>query len=391
MVQKCPSPSFQGGRHTRTRLRQLIIVVGSALFVHSIATVHLSHRTVVPGTACQPEPTTAADPALSFLCDDPAISFLQVLDPPPISVRPKVLCIVLTHGKNHETRLQTILDTWGQKCHQFIAASDLDEPLRKAIKVNATSGYWSIWDKLMKTLQLVVQNDSTPPPQQQQQHQQSFDWILKADDDTYVIMENLLSFLYNITNEDTHNQPLVYGRTMPWPKLKVFKDQFKGWFHEEHNKGFGERFYQKFSPKETLVYPHGGPGYIMNYKYASTLVNAYFHSDDVVKGRVSEDLANAVTMLYRDIRPHSTIDTFTGRERSHPESPRTMYDNPNWLPFMQENIQHRGDGVECCSPSSISYHHVCDREMRLLHYQLYSCPKRRTGEFGLARHQKLGT
>lgn len=294
---------------------------------------------------------------LSFLCRDPAVSFLRIEErlPEPL---PKILCVVLTQGSRHSTRLDAILETWGRKCHRFIAASDEQDHARLAYRIDAQQGYWGIWDKLMQSLRIILKDNI------------EFDWILKADDDTYVIMENLLSFLSNITNDET--QPLIYGRTMPWPRLSELKD-FIGWFETPNDQAFRDRFFVKFPDKnQRLVYAHGGPGYFMNRKYVQILVDAYFHSADAVNGRASEDLANAFTMLYRNIVPHSTIDS-QGKERSHPESPRTMYLNPKWLPWVQEAIQNRADGPDCCSPTSISYHHVNHLEMKLLDYQLYKC------------------
>ncbi len=295
---------------------------------------------------------------LSFICNDPAISFLVHSNPPP-DAPPKILCVVLTQASRHATRLDAILETWGRKCHHFIAASDEEDLSRRAFRIEAQQGYWGIWDKLMQTLRIVLEQKI------------DFDWILKADDDTFVIMENLLSFLSNSTRNET--QPLIYGRTMSWPRLVELKD-FIGWFETPNDKAFRDRFFTKFPDRNRrLVYAHGGPGYLMNRKYIQVLVDAYFHSVDAVNGRVSEDLANSFTMLYRNITPHSTIDS-QGKERSHPESPRTMYSDPKWLPWVQEAIQNRGEGARCCSPTSISYHHVNHLEMKLLEYQLYTCP-----------------
>lgn len=298
-------------------------------------------------------------PELSFLCEDSAVAKLIQVGS-PTDPAPRILCLVLTHEASHATRLDAILETWGRRCHSFLAASDKEDLSRRAHRVEAEPGYWGIWDKLMQTLRMILEKNM------------EFDWILKADDDTYVIMENLHKFLANGTLDEMQSQPLIYGRIMPWPKLGELGNSF-GWFQSPEQKEFRDRFFVKFpNKKERLRYAHGGPGYVMNRNYVQTLVDAYFHSADVVHGRISEDLANAFTMLYRNITPHSTMDAH-GKERSHPESPWTMYANPRWLPWVQEAIQNRGDRSNCCSPTSISYHHVNHREMKLLEYQIYNC------------------
>lgn len=365
---------------------------------------------------------------LSFLCHppNPSISYLQIAAPPtpllhidPVGEasnatnfgtmnRPTILCLILTQASSHSTRLETIYRTWAKLCDGFMAASDQDDPKLGAFAIPADTGYWGIWDKVMQSLQILLEPLAADPStlkfsspvtarqaqlkyQVQRQWQQdkvhnplpSYDYIFKADDDTFAIMENLHEFLHNLTlpyadstargQEELYENPRVYGRRMPFPKIKLLKEW--GWFDgPEQQQGFGKRLYAKFPKNTTVVYPHGGPGYVMNRKYAQILTNAYFYSQDVAKGLISEDIGNAVTMMYRDIYPNSTFDVHTGRERSHPESPATMYANPKWLPWVQEKIQHRGTGKKCCSPSSISFHHVNHREMQLLWYQLYTCP-----------------
>jgi hypothetical protein len=146
-----------------------------------------------------------------------------------------------------------------------------------------------------------------------------------------------------------------------------------GWFPATENREFGKRFYQKFSVNDTVTYPHGGPGYVMNWKYVERLVQEST-GKSVVRGAISEDLANAVTMKYHDIFPQPSLDK-SGRQLFHPEAPQVMYENPSWLARVQLGIETvQGDG--CCSPFSVSYHHMQPSAMRLLEYQLYECPHR---------------
>jgi len=331
-----------------------------------------------------------AIPELELLCQDPSTSFLQVASVPSHvpnnnnnathsskqeqqqkQQHPKILCVVLTQGSNHKTRLETVLEIWGYQCHRFIGASDIDDPTRYAYHIKgATEGYNGIYSKLMYTFRQILQMNIT------------FDWILKADDDTHVIMENLYAFLESQQQQNQQQdqtKPIVYGRTMPWPKLVEVPNL--GWFRTEEDEIFRQKFYMKFpSDTQRLIYVHGGPGYIMNRRYVEMTVEAYFESKDAVKGLISEDMAQSFNMLYRDIHPQSTYDPITRRERSHPESPRTMYENPYWLPVVQLWIQNTAAGEGCCSPTSISYHHMTPRDMRTLDYQLFACPKKNNND-----------
>lgn len=341
----------------------------TALFLLLVAIyLYNWHQAIFDASALQPSSSsslTSSETKIKDLtCSDPSISFLEIAAVP--ANPPRILCLILSHSGNHQRRVKPILETWGRRCDKLIVASNQTDASVGAVSINSQDGYWGIWDKLVQSLRHV---------QQAPEYRQNYDWILKVDDDSYVIMENLKSFLATaLSKQELTSESLIFGRTMPWPKLKDLA-QFPGWFQSKGNKAFGKRFFEKFQPSDTLVYAHGGPGYVMNWKYVDLLVQVYEENENVVKGRLSEDLANAATMMYHNVVPKSTFDVTTQRERSHPEPPMTMYDNPEWLPWMQKGAEHFGDGPHCCSPTSISYHHVKPHLMRMMEYQLYECPR----------------
>jgi hypothetical protein len=326
----------------------------------------------------------------------------------------------MTQWSNHDTRIRTIWDTWGKRCDKLIVSSTANDPSINAIDIQATLGYWGLWDKLGATLQYLLEH----------YRHEGYDWIFKADDDTYVILENLRAFLANHPEEEEEEEiedvkgrdgsskgrirtiqnknnltgtivqhdndtsgngnndppPLIYGRIMTLPTLSILKDDW-GWFTNvlgpnQVDKRFGKKLYAKFNATSTpFSYAHGGPGYIMNWKYIEVLMDIIQHDkttathSDTLHGHIGEDTANALTMLYHyNITPSSTRDVLSGLERMHPESPTVMYDNPSWLVEKQLHIDHIGTGVACCAPDSISYHHVTPEEMRLIDLQLYVCP-----------------
>ena len=455
-------------------------------------------------------PTFNFTKLIDITCNNPSVNMVTVASKKEqiskvTGKSPRILCIVLTHSEAHTTHIPIIQQTWGKKCTKLLFASDkegntediVDEHLRhmnrdtgdgddptagdpsvvgggsddeakhnasndndneenrhnrngrnnkhsEIIHIKSDVGYWGIWDKLLQTLLYVHTHYRIG---------HDYDWILKADDDTYFVMENLKAFLAKqidlreelqqakqqgeqqqsmtinnthntviggssrefrsriIQNEqniqyfrtsftnyttptdndittinnrklygslDIYNEPIVFARTMPFPK---YKDLYiwKNWLSDKKNYWFGRKFNKTGIDTEhgTVIYPHGGPGYIMNWMYVDMLVDSFVGRDPKsrVRGRVSEDIANAITMLYRGVTPYSTRDPSTNLERSHPEPPEIMYDNPKSLKNAQVNIENTGYGVKCCSPSSISYHHVRPEHMKLIDYQLYECPK----------------
>jgi hypothetical protein len=320
----------------------------------------------------------------------------------------------VTHQDNHNTSAQAIWDTWGQKCDHLIMSSNANDPSIHAIDMKARPGYEQLWHKLELALQYLqsnyyYNNNNNRPPRKKRDVESidnteegaedslniQFDWILKADDDTYVIMENLKAFLayqrnhglipqvYNTVTNTWEDAPMVYGRTMPYPTLRTLFE-WENWFTNPHNHYFGDSIRERYNiDTTTLMYPHGGPGYIMNWKYLQILLAALTTDspNERVRGKMPDDMASALTMLYRGIQPTSTRDLQgTGLERSHPEPPQVMYDNPSWLHVAQVNLQHTGYGKNCCAPSSISYHHLDHEAIRRLQYQLYTCPNQKEGE-----------
>ena len=97
----------------------------------------------------------------------------------------RVLCLIMTMSKDLETRARAVNETWVKRCDRhfflltskekrddFITIDDIPDN-RKNIVLKIRRAYEIIWEKYIN----------------------EFDWILKADDDTYVVMENLKYFV----------------------------------------------------------------------------------------------------------------------------------------------------------------------------------------------------
>ena len=92
--------------------------------------------------------------------------------------------------------------------------SDSDLP---TVRLNVTEGRDKLWAKTKNAFTYVYRN-----------HHQDYDWFVKADDDTYMIMENLRFLLKDFNTSD----PLYFGR------------KFKPYVHQGYmSGGAGEFFY----------------------------------------------------------------------------------------------------------------------------------------------------
>ncbi|XP_070566807.1 glycoprotein-N-acetylgalactosamine 3-beta-galactosyltransferase 1-like isoform X2 [Ptychodera flava] len=146
----------------------------------------------------------------------------------------RILCIVTTWPKTM-SRLQAVKQTWGKRCNKIVYVSSSASPERQVIGLNVTEGYEMLWGKTKAAFQYVRNH-----------HSDDADWFLKADDDTYVILENLRTFL------DAHDpQNLIY---------------------------FGHRFHY---PETNQSYMSGGAGYTLSKAGLVRLVDVGLSNDSL--------------------------------------------------------------------------------------------------------------
>ena len=74
-----------------------------------------------------------------------------------------------------------------------------DDPDMPFVYLNITDIYDRITDKTFKTMEYIYENLMN-----------DFDWFLRANDDTYIIMENLRLFLAN----KCANELKIYGKVL---------------------------------------------------------------------------------------------------------------------------------------------------------------------------------
>jgi glycoprotein-N-acetylgalactosamine 3-beta-galactosyltransferase len=300
----------------------------------------------------------------------------------------RILCFVMTHSGYHDTRVSAVWKTWGPKCDSLLVSSNVTDPSLNALAISADGSYLGLWEKLNTTLQYIYNNHFAPAAAaaaatRDSSSLSSFDWILKADDDTYVVMENLRSYLSSIsereTTSSTSTTPIILGRRYASPRYRNLKSK-DTYFNHSSNRAFGRRFYQKINKNKPVFYNYGGAGYVMNRPYLERFVQvATSTTEDVFLrgGQPPEDQALGVVMAYHDIWPRITYDD-KNRDRFHMEAPWTMYDPPA-LDLERFNRAHKAAGVwkrgfECCAPESITFHHLTPQQMMDLDHQLYHCP-----------------
>lgn len=117
----------------------------------------------------------------------------------------RILCWVLTYPKNHLTKAAAVKDTWGKRCNKLVFISTSPDENLDILLVNVTEDRRHLWGKTMKGLKQIYEKFGS-----------DYDWFLKADDDSYVFLENLRHFLFAYSP----NFPIYFGC-----KLKPYVEQ----------------------------------------------------------------------------------------------------------------------------------------------------------------------
>lgn len=104
----------------------------------------------------------------------------------------RILCMIVTMPKNHKTKAQHVRDTWGRRCNKIIFISSGFDPDLETIDAHVKESREFLWEKTKFLFQLAYDK-----------YLNEFDFFLKADDDTYMFMENLRHMLIQYNPDES--------------------------------------------------------------------------------------------------------------------------------------------------------------------------------------------
>ncbi|KAJ8318826.1 hypothetical protein KUTeg_003917, partial [Tegillarca granosa] len=96
----------------------------------------------------------------------------------------RVLCWIMTGPKNLDTKATAIKLTWAKRCNKFIFFSSVTNKTFPTVGLNVSEGRQHLTAKTVQAFLYCYVH-----------YGKHFDWFVKADDDTYIIAENLRYFL----------------------------------------------------------------------------------------------------------------------------------------------------------------------------------------------------
>jgi len=243
----------------------------------------------------------------------------------------RILCWVLTGPENHEARAKHVKATWGQRCNKLIFMSSESDANLPAVKLeDSAEGRDNLWGKTKRAFKYVHDN-----------HLEDAEWFLKADDDTYAIMENMRFMLepYNAS------QPLYFGC--------------------------------KFSPFIKQGYMSGGAGYLLSKEALVRFVNEGLHAPDEVCKTSSDDGAEDVEMgkcmenlgvIAGDSRDNGGHMRFLPFIPEHHLTPHIFGPDFWWYKYSFYPIV---EGMRCCSDTAVSFHYMAPNQMYVMEYLVY--------------------
>ncbi|EYC32284.1 hypothetical protein Y032_0003g1495 [Ancylostoma ceylanicum] len=255
-----------------------------------------------------------------------------------IESKVRIFCWVLTGKQNHERRAQHIKETWVRRCNKYLFMSSEENSTLPAHNLNVSEGRKFLWMKTREAFKYI-----------HDKYLNDFDWFLKADDDTYVIVENLRYLLLPYSSKDA----LHFGF--------------------------------KFRPYTKRGYHSGGAGYILSREALRRFVNKAYSNDKIcqVKGISVEDVAIGRCLERIGVRAGDTRDQ-EGLHRFSPLSPDSMISGPYPKWMLKMTYYNIPTSSWCCSRYAVSFHYVSPTLLYMMEYLIY-----RVKVFGLARNLRL--
>uniref|UniRef100_A0A0N4Z490 N-acetylgalactosaminide beta-1,3-galactosyltransferase n=1 Tax=Parastrongyloides trichosuri TaxID=131310 RepID=A0A0N4Z490_PARTI len=243
-----------------------------------------------------------------------------------------ILCLIHTSPKYKDSRAIHLKNTWLRRCNDYLFISTEDDESLPAIKCFKKDGYQYSNGRMRKGLSYVYET-----------YNNKYDWILKADDDTYAIMENIRMFLIN--RDPTKNH--YYGF-----KLKI-KDYY------------GRR----------INYMSGG-GYIISKGALKNLVTIAFKNyricsptpnipDDIQIGRCLNNI-NISAMDSRDIHNRHIFLPSSFSEFS------SIIKNIHWDGFKKRSYYELTKGYTALGDFPMTFHYAIGDMQYGLEYLLYN-------------------
>jgi len=242
-------------------------------------------------------------------------------------ISPKILCWIMTGPENHLTKAIHVKHTWGSHCDKLLFMSSKEDKQLGAIALDAPEGRQGLWGKTKRAFQHVYH-----------EHFNEFDWFMKADDDTFVIVENMKALLSKYQTTD----PIHFGHT-----FKFGGDYFSGGAGYVLSKEALKRFVLKGLTNATMCH----------------------QQDDGDEDALLGECMRNLQVKHGDSRDEKKLKRFFPFEPKDHIIPRHGKKDDYYLEYYEKFPEK--NGTACCSDTAISFHYISPPMQYVMYYLVY--------------------